>query len=416
MRRNFAILTVFLFTVVSAFGQSSTNQGGTVGTVTATDAANNRLILVPDNDPNNSLTIQTDAVSTQYKGFGGVINGAPEIFMGSPGFANVHVGDRVNVHGTSVAEGIISADTIDLLGRAVPAPQTGVGQTRSPTSISPPTVSLGNPPSTAPTAPNAIQGVVRQVDTADGRVVIENDQHQMMTIRGSNATPVYYHDTRYRLGNLQPGDRIRVEPESNPIGSEIRARIINVTQSVQETQGSTVEIGELTGRVTNIDRAANTVRVDTDRGEVRVDLANAADSSGRRVRAADLQPGDQVDLSGTYSGETFIASTVQFPGETGQTPTAPPAENPAAYVPAGPLGAVTIYGTVLQSLSNSPQLGVRDSQSGQTYRLYVLEDFLVRTRTGGTITANRLHDGDPIVVKAYRDSDGNYIAQTIRMR
>lgn len=415
MRRQFAIVTVFLLTAVSAFGQSSTNQGGTTGTVTATDAANNRFTLVPDNDPNSSVTVQTDAVSTQYKGFGGLINGAPEIFLGSPGFANVRTGDRVEVHGTSPADGIISADTVDLLGRAVPAPQTGVGQTRTPTSISPPTVSLGTPPSAASTAPSAIVGVVRQVNTAEGRVVIETDQHQMVTVRGSSATPVYYRDTLYRLGNLQPGDRIRVEPESNTVGGEIHAHIINVTQSVQETQGSTVEIGEITGRVTNIDRGANTARISTDRGEVRVDLANAADSSGRRVRAADLQVGDQIDLSGTYSGETFVASTVQFPGENGEMPTAP-AENAGAYTPPGPLGAVTIYGTVSQSLSNSPQLGVRSSQNGETYRLYVLEDFLVRTRAGGTITADHLHDGDPIVIKAYRDSDGNYIAQTIRMR
>src|SRR5579872_7114673 len=204
MRRKFAIVTVLLLTAVSAFGQSSTNRGGTTGTVTATDAANNRFTLAPDNDPNGSVTVQTDAVSTQYKGFGGAINGAPEIFLGSPGFANVRAGDRVEVHGTSPADGIISADTVDLLGRAVPAPQTGVGQTRTPTSISPPTVSLGAPPSTTTSpAPSTIAGVVRQVNTAEGRVVIETDQHQMVTVRASSATPVYYRDTLYRLGNLQ---------------------------------------------------------------------------------------------------------------------------------------------------------------------------------------------------------------------
>ena len=48
-------------------------------------------------------------------------------------------------------------------------------------------------------------------------------------------------------------------------------------------------------------------------------------------------------------------------------------------------------------------------------RVNVLEDFVVRGRTGYT-TAGRLKSGDSLVVKAFRDMDGNYIAQTIRMR
>ena len=76
---------------------------------------------------------------------------------------------------------------------------------------------------------------------------------------------------------------------------------------------------------------------------------------------------------------------------------------------------MTIYGTVSQSVAGGPRLVVRD-QSGGSVPLYVLDDFPVRTRTGGYTTADRLRAGDSVVVKAYRDSDGNYIAQTIRMR
>lgn len=415
MLRKFAIVTVFLFTAVSALGQSSTSRGGTVGTVTGMDTPNNSFTLTPDDDRSSPVTVETDAVSTQYKGFGGTINGAPEIFVGSPGFANVRVGDRVDVRGTSRAEGVLSADTVLLLGRPVPADQTGVGQTRPPTSISPPTVTGTTPAGPTSQTPARIEGVIRQVNTGEGRIVVETDQRQMITIRGSSATPVYYRGNLYRLGNLEAGDRIRVEPESSATGGEIRARVIDVTQSVQESGGSTVNVGEVSGRVTRIDRQNNTARIATDSGEIRVDLANAADSSGRRVRAADLQVGDQVDLSGSYNGETFMATTVQFSDETTPPPSAVPG-TPEPYAPAGPLGAVTIYGTVTQSLANGPQLGVRDAQNGRAVLLYVLEDFIVRTRTGGTMTADRLHDGDAIVVKAYRDSDGNYIAQTIRMR
>ena len=46
----------------------------------------------------------SDSVSTQYNGFGGVINGSPEIFTGSQGLANVRTGDRVEVRGVGQRE------------------------------------------------------------------------------------------------------------------------------------------------------------------------------------------------------------------------------------------------------------------------------------------------------------------------
>jgi len=40
----------------------------------------------------------------------------------------------------------------------------------------------------------------------------------------------------------------------------------------------------------------------------------------------------------------------------------------------------------------------------------------VKTRTGGYTTADRLTEGESVAVRAYRDADGNFIAQTIRVR
>lgn len=413
MLRKSAMVSVFLLACVSLFGQTS---GRMVGTVTAIDTAKGRVMLTPDDDRNSSLTIETDAVTTQYNGFGGTINGAPEVFVGSTGFANIRTGDRLEIRGSSRSYGVIAAEYVTLVGRPVPASQTGVGQTRTPNEISPPTANPSGPSATMSTErPSHIEGIVRQVNANEGRVVIETDQRQMITIRGTNATPVYYRNNVYRIGNLEPGDRIRVEPESGTAGREIRARVVDVLQSVQDAGATPAQIGSVSGRVTNIDRRNDIVRVDTGREEVRVDLSTAVDTTGRRVRAADLQTGDRVDLSGNYNGDTFVATTVRFVDET-PAPSAPvTVEAPRPVAAAGPLGAVTIYGTVSQSLTSSPQLVIRD-QNGQSVRLYVLDDFVVRTRSGGTTTADRLHDGDGVVVKAYRDSDGNYIAQTIRMR
>ena len=420
--------SAFLFLIaVSAFGQSSSQwrtsadvregvRGSVVGTVTDVDEGRRQFTVRPDGDQYGQVTIIADAVSTQYNGFGGTINGSPEVFIGSTGFANLRVGDRVEVRGVGRNTGVAAAEYVTLLGRPVEAPQTGVGQTRTPNTISPPTAS-GTTPSTTPVQPGRIEGVVRQVNAPDGRIVIETDRREMITIRAATSTPVYYRNTVYKIANLEPGDRIRIQAEgSTNTGGEIRARTIDVIQSAQETGGSVAEVGALSGRVTSIDRRTNIVRVDNGRNEVRVDLSSAVDSSGRRVRAADLQVGDQVDLSGSYTGDTFTATTVRF----GDEPLAPAPASPTPQAPSRPygdvLGAVTIYGTVAQSLNNGPRLIIRETDNNQTISLYVLEDFVVRNKTGGYTTADRLREGDPVVVKAYRDADGNYIAQTIRQR
>jgi hypothetical protein len=423
MLRKSATFASFLLLAVSAFGQSGTQwrtsadiaegvRGTLVGTLRDVDEGRSRFTVVPDDDRYGQVTVEADSVSTQYNGFGGTINGQPEIYVGTTGFSNLRVGDRVEVRGVGRGSGVVAASYVTLLGRPVGAPQTGVGQTRSPNTVSPPTAS-GTTPSATPVTPGRIEGVVRQVNASDGRIVIETDRREMITVRGSTSTPVYYRNTVYRISNLEPGDRIRVQSDgSSTGGSEIRARTIDVVQSAQEGGGSVANVGALTGRVTAIDRRTNTVRVDNGRNEVRVDLSAAVDSSGRRVRAADMQVGDQVDMSGSYSGDTFMATTVRFGDEPG-TPQVPATPRQSYR---GPLGVVTIYGSVAQSLAASPTLVIRDSQNNQTIQLYVVDDFAVRTRAGGYTTADKLKEGDSVVVKAYRDTDGNYVAQTIRER
>jgi len=426
MLRKSAIFACSLLIGVSAFGQSGTQwrtsadiregvRGSVIGTVSDVDEGRNLFRLSTDDNRYGQATVVADAVSTQYNGFGGTINGSPEIFVGTTGFSNLRVGDRVEVRGVGRNAGVVGAEYVTLLGRPVPADQTGVGQTRSPsTGVSTPTAS-GTTPSVTPQRYSRVEGVVRQVNPDEGRVVIETDRREMITIRGTSSTPVYYRNNVYKLSNLEAGDRIRVEPESSSsTGSEIRARTIDVLQNVQESSGSVIAVTALGGQVTSIDRRNNVLRVNTGRGEVRVDLANAVDSSGRRVRASDMQVGDRVDLSGSYSGDVFVATTVRFSDEP-LTPT--PNNQPPPYTAAsGPLGSVTVYGTVSQSLANGPRLVVRDTQNNSVVTLYVLEDFVVRTRTGGYTTADRLKEGDALVAKAYRDADGNYIAQTIRLR
>src|ERR1043166_1495006 len=188
MRNIRAIFVVAALTAVAAFGQDRTvwrtsadvqegGRGSLTGTVGDIEAGRNRMIVIPDDAQNDRVVVDTDAVSTQYNGFGGTINGAPEIFVGSSGFNNVRVGDRVEVRGTATGGSIIRAERVTLLGRAVDAPQTGVGQTRTPTSISTPTAS-GTTPSTAPDRIGRIEGVLQQVNPEEGRLVIVTDRRE----------------------------------------------------------------------------------------------------------------------------------------------------------------------------------------------------------------------------------------------
>ena len=426
MRKSVIFVFSALLTV-SAFGQSRTQwktasdisegvKGSAVGSITDLDEGRNRFTMVLDDDPGGAVTVEADSVTTQFNGFGGTINGSPEIFTGTQGFSNLRVGDRVDVRGLGRGRSSVTADTITLLGRTVPASATGVGQTRNPDQISPPTT-RGATPTTSGASVGRVEGIVRQINADEGRMVIETGGRQMITIRASGATPVYYRNDVYRISNLEPGDRIRVEPESGATGTgEIRARTIDVLQSIQEGGSSgSRQIGNLTGRVTRVDRISNVVRVDTGRGEVRVDLSAAADTQGRRVNASDIQAGDRVDMTGSYSGEIFIASTVRL-GDDVNRPDAGPAPAPPAEMIPNDLGIVTVYGTVSQSLSAGPQLVVRDTQNNRTLRIYVSEDFVIRTKTGTYATADKLKESDALVIKAYRDGEGNYIAQTIRQR
>ena len=392
--------------------------GSAVGTVTDIQSGN-RFVIAPDDDKYSTILVDTDALATRWNGFGGTINGSPEIFVGSAGFPNLRTADRVEVRGVGRGVGNVRADTVTLLGRPVEAPQTGIGQTREPGSISTPTASQTTP-STAPERLGRIDGIVRSVNAAEGRVVIETDNRALMTVRATPSTPVRYRGDTYRIANLEQGDRIRIDPESGSVasGGEIRARSIDVLQSVQESGGkSTREIGNLTGRVTRVDRANNRVTVETDRGAVTVDLSNAADSTGRTVRARDVMAGDHVDITGAYTNDVFNATVVRWTDE-GNAPAATPAPSRAATAPSATgyeLGTVTVYGVVTQTLRNSPWLVIRDS-AGNLVRIYAVEELPVKTRAGAYITADRLTDGESVAVRAYRDADGNFIAQTIRQR
>lgn len=423
------ISALFALVAVSAFAQSGPTfrtaadvrdgvRGSLVGTVTSVMETRNQFVVAPDDDRYGTVTVQGDSALTTFTGFGGVINGSPEVFQGSQGMSNVRVGDRVEVRGSGGANALVNADQVVLLGRTVQADQVGVGQTRTPSSPSTPTARNTATSDSATSRIGNVEGIVRQISADENRIVIQTDRREMITVRGAGSTPVYYRQDVYHIANLEVGDRVRITAESASSTGDIRARSIDVVRSVQEPKKLTPEVGTLTGRVSRIERGTNVIRVQPDTGrkeEVRVDLSNAVDDQNRRVRVSDLQAGDQVTLSGTTTNDLFVAATVTIEASAPDSQvevTAPPA---ASRGNRQDLGIVTIIGTVTHPLNASAQLVIRDPND-RSVHVYVSEDLVVRGKAGAFTTADRLKGGDSVTIKAYRDSDGNLIAQTIRMR
>lgn len=432
MQRNVLLIALLLTMVaVSATGQDRSiwrtatdiREGGVgsiVGTVVDLEAGQRRIHIQPDNDPHQRVVVTSDSVSTEYYGFGGVINGSPEIFRGSSGFANVRIGDRIDVHGVGRPGASISAGQITLIGRSVEAGSVGVGTTRTGTSVSTPTNTI--PSGRATVGARVAEGTVRQVNINDGSIVIQTPQRRMITINTTRNTPVYYRGETYRVGNLEVGDVIRVEPEPrSATADEITARSIEVTRSAQDAPTARPADQRLTaviGRVTRVDRGGDLLEIDTGRENVRVDMLRAADANGRQIRAADVRVGDEVDITGSYSAnsDVFVASTVRFGGGRD---IAPAPSDTEVFVDAGRIAEyviVSFSGTVTESLQTSPTLVVRDRATGRTVQVFVTEDFVIRTRANAHAAARTLKAGDNLLIKAYRDQAGNMVAQTIRVR
>ena len=396
-----------LFGVLFLIALSSFAQTSITGTVVDVDTAANRLQIETDKD-RTRLTVETDAVATQYNGFGSVIAGKPEIFVGTKGFSNVRLDDRIEIRGTTRGRGVVMATDITLVGRSVPASPTGVGDTRSPSSA---TTQIDRRTTTQTTTSGRFaEGTVRQVNERENRIVIQTPQRRLITVNASRNTPVYYRGEIYRLSNLEVGDRIRVEVDpTDAQADEISAVRIDVIQDVQTgetappSSGSTITV--LEGRVSRVDTTQNLAWIATRDEEIRVDMNRAEDDAGTRIGARDLRVGDTIEVTGSFNriGDIFLASIVRAPNAGGRD------QQFTRY------GVVTINGTVAETLEDATTLAVRDRDANRVVRLWVTDDFVVRLKSG-TTTADKLRTDDNLRIKAFRDDFGNLVAQTITVR
>jgi preprotein translocase subunit YajC len=403
MTRITPVLAFVLLTALSSFAQTSIT-----GTVVDVDEGSKRLQIETDTE-RTRLTVETDTVATQYNGFGTVIAGKPEIFVGSKGFSNVRLDDRISIRGTTRGRGVIMATDVTLLGRAVAANPVGVGDTRSPSSA---TTQVDRRTTAQQTTSGGFaEGTVRQINERENRIVIQTPQRRLITVNASRNTPVYYRGELYRLTNLEVGDRIRVEADPRDAqADEISAIRIDVLQDVQSPEaaaaGSAATVTVIEGRVTRVDTTQNVAWIQTRDQEIRVDMNRAEGDDGARMGSGDVRVGDTVEVTGSFNrvGDIFLASTVRAPN-AGR----PVVDEFVRY------GVVTVDATVVETLQDATTLAVRDRQGNRVVRLWVTEDFIVRLKAG-TTTADKLRVDDNLRIRAFRDDFGNLVAQTITVR
>ena len=78
---------------------------------------------------------------------------------------------------------------------------------------------------------------------------------------------------------------------------------------------------------------------------------------------------------------------------------------------------VVFYGTIEKNPPNEDKITIRDRDSNRDIEIIADEEFVVLRDAGATfLRAVQLRSGDRVVVKAFRDRAGNYVAQTIRLQ
>ena len=406
MTRALRFLVIFAIAALVALSSFAQDRP-LVGTVIDVDEGAGRLQVEADDDRTTRVPVEIDSVATTFHGFGTMIAGKPEIFTGSSGLANIRLGDRVEVRGTTRGDHVIRAISLTLLGRQVAAPQVGVGETRMPTRVSSPTEAEARADSAG-----TVEGTIRQINERDGRLVLQTTQRRMITVTTYRSTPVWFRGEQYRIANLEVGDRVKVEVDPRDAqADDIVARRIDVVQSVQDAgtapAGGTVTM--LTGRVVRAEPGLDYVYVNDGRNEVRVDMSRAEDGEGEIMRARDLRAGDEVEISGSYNrvGDMFLASTVRFgSGQAREREI----HRSIRYA------VVTLTGTVVESLADAATISIRDRDLDEVVRVWAVDDLVVQTRANTVLTADQIRVDDSVVVQAFRDESGNLIAQTIRLR
>jgi hypothetical protein len=302
------------------------------------------------------------------------------------------------VSGTGGPAATIRANSVTLIGRAIESRTSGSGVLDT---------------------NRFLEGRVSDIRPADQSFILESDSGTRTTIVGTRDTPVTYRGETARIANLERGDRVRVEIDARLSSGEIRARRIEVLEDAtpDEDIAGIRSSNYLTGRVTRVESGSNRFTLAADRaGQVRIDASKAEGASGRSFRVADLQVGDRVRIWGSYTGEQiFRATRIEF-GSADDVYKDDEFRDRGEEEFEG-YSTVVFFGTIEKNPPNEDKITIRDRDSDRDIEIVADEEFVVLRDAGSTfLRAAQLRSGDRVVVKAFRDRAGNYVAQTIRLQ
>ncbi|HUP64219.1 MAG TPA: DUF5666 domain-containing protein [Thermoanaerobaculia bacterium] len=399
-QRSLIMTILMAFAAVSLFAQTGTRwrtgdeiREGVSGTITGAVERidSNGFTLDPDSEVSTPSVRVEGTASTRYSGLG---VRSQDIWTGRSGLGQLKIGDRVEVQGTGRAGGVIRAVEVALVGRAVGG--------------------LLGTTSGIRTA-DELEGTIRDIRILDSSFILESEDGVRTTIVGTAQTPVIFEGRTYSIRNLEEGDGVRVEVDARLSSGEIRARRIHVLKDSTPDEPTGVRSENyVTGRVSKLDRG-NSFTLRADRaGEIRIDTSRAADRAGDSFRVNTLQVGDRLRIWGAYtSPRVFRAERIEF-GSAGDAYQDDEYQDQGQQPFTG-YSTVVFYGRIDSNPANEDKITLRDRDGDRKIEIVVDEEFVVQ-REDGIIRASQLRKGDSVVIKAFRDPRGNYVAQTIRLQ
>jgi len=348
----------------------------------------------PDTGIANVIRVFSSS-STRFRGFG---NDPAATQAGSAGLVNVGVGDRVRVTGVGGTARTVRAEFVQLLGRAV---------TPAPAATTPSSTIL------------VVEGVIEDILLSDQSFVLRGDTGETWNIVGTRETPVIFQGATYQMGNLERGDRVRVDVDSRLASGELRAGRIEVLKDSTPDDEDTPSIlsnNYLTGRVGRIESRGNRFVFRSDRaGEILIEAGRAVDAKGEPFRTANIQVGDRLRIWGEYTtGQRFRADRIEV--GTAADATAAGTIQDRGQEPYLGFSTVILSGVVEKNPPNEDKLTIHNRNERRDLEITVDEEFIVLRPDETFIRASQLRQGDNVVIKAFRDPRGEYIAQTIRLQ
>lgn len=392
------VVTLLALAPASLFAQTRTPwrtaddvRSGTSGTIVGSiiSLTGDELRITADEDPAGREVRVDTTRSTRY---GGVSAIGDATLSGAAGLRELRIGDRVRVTGSATAARTIRATDVMLIGRSTTVPTGSDSRPK-----------------------NEMEGVVQDIRTYDRSFVLETDDGTRTTVVATEDTPVMFEGKSYSIRNLEVGDRVRVVVDTTLTSGGVRARRIDVLKdSTPNEVGGIRSTNYVTGRIERID--GNRIILNADRvGQVRVDVSRAVRSDGASFNLSNVQVGDRLRVWGEYTAaNAFRAERVEFG-------TAEDAYRDDEFRDRGQeafegYSTVVFYGVVERNQTAEDRLKMRNRDNDRDVEIVVDEEFVVLREAGSFIRSAELRQGDNIVVKAFRDPQGRYIAQTIRLR